>query len=194
VNPSSRASEAGPDSGAAPVALAQHCAAFASDQGGVPEFSPRRKAHSASLIGVGELHGRKLASALMRSRLHNRTRDRGGVPIRLMEGALPPVLPGPGRGRSLKSSAPLSVSRGGGRQIFQRVARLSSRGGVCACHASAAAAGAGRPRHATSPQYPDSEFHDHRRALLPSRRTCHTHKSPSVSPFGQTGHRADIAE
>jgi hypothetical protein len=53
VNPSSRASEAGPDSGAARVAPAQHCAAFASDQGGVPEFSPRRKAHSASLIGVG---------------------------------------------------------------------------------------------------------------------------------------------
>jgi hypothetical protein len=39
--------------GAARVAPAQHWAAFASDQGGVPEFSPRRKAHSASLIGVG---------------------------------------------------------------------------------------------------------------------------------------------
>jgi hypothetical protein len=32
---------------------------------------------------LGELHGRNLASALMRSRVHNRTRDRGGKPIRL---------------------------------------------------------------------------------------------------------------
>jgi hypothetical protein len=30
---------------------------------------------------LGELHGRNLASALVRSRVHNRTRDRGGKPI-----------------------------------------------------------------------------------------------------------------
>jgi hypothetical protein len=42
--------------GGARVAPAQHCSAFASDQRGVPEFSPRRKAHSASLIGVGETY------------------------------------------------------------------------------------------------------------------------------------------
>jgi hypothetical protein len=33
----------------------------------------------------GRPHGRKFASALMRSRVHNRTRDRGGEPIRLTE-------------------------------------------------------------------------------------------------------------
>jgi hypothetical protein len=58
-----------------------------SDPRGLPEFSPRREAHSASLIGVGgDLHGRNVASALMRSRLHNRTRDRGGEPIRINGG------------------------------------------------------------------------------------------------------------
>jgi hypothetical protein len=35
------------------------------------------------LTALGELHGRNLASALMRSRFRNRTRDRGGKPIRL---------------------------------------------------------------------------------------------------------------
>jgi hypothetical protein len=45
-------------------------------------------------MALGELHGRNLASALMRSRFHNRTRDRGGKPIRLAWlWALPPVLP-----------------------------------------------------------------------------------------------------
>jgi hypothetical protein len=93
--------------GGARVAPAQHCSAFASDQRGVPEFSPRRKAHSASLIGLGEnLHGRKLASALMRSRVHNRTRDRGGESIRLMGGGIALGPSRTGRGRSLKSSAP----------------------------------------------------------------------------------------
>jgi hypothetical protein len=83
----SGASEARPDSRAARVAPAQHCAAFPSHQRGVPEFSPRREAHLASLIGFGgDLHGRNLASALMRSRVHNRTCDRGGEPIRLNGG------------------------------------------------------------------------------------------------------------
>jgi hypothetical protein len=81
ANPSSRASEARPD----PRVLHQHnTASFAADQRSAPKFSPRREAHSASLIHVrGDLHGRNVASALMRSRLHNRTRDRGGEPIRL---------------------------------------------------------------------------------------------------------------
>jgi hypothetical protein len=43
---------------------------------------------------LGDLHGRNLASAVMRSRVHNRTRDRGGEPIRLMEGG---IAPGPTR-------------------------------------------------------------------------------------------------
>jgi hypothetical protein len=46
------------------------------------------------LMALGELHGRNLASALMRSRVHNRTRDRGSMPIRLAwPWALPLVLP-----------------------------------------------------------------------------------------------------
>ena len=99
------ASEVRPDSRGPRVAPAQHCAAFASDQKAVPEFSPRWEAHSASLIGSWEdLHGRNLTSALMRSRVHNRTGDRGGEPFRLTEGGLPSVLPASGRGRSLKRS------------------------------------------------------------------------------------------
>ena len=35
------------------------------------------------LTALGELHGRKRASAFMRSRVHNRTSDRGGKPIQL---------------------------------------------------------------------------------------------------------------
>jgi hypothetical protein len=50
----------------------------------------------------GNLHGRNLACALMRSRVHNWTTDRGGEPIRLTEGKIAPVLPGPGWGRSLR--------------------------------------------------------------------------------------------
>jgi len=63
-----------------------------------PEFGLRRRGRSPLLMALGELHGRNLASALMRSRVHNRTRDRGGKPIRLASPwALPPVLPeGPG--------------------------------------------------------------------------------------------------
>ena len=63
-----------------------------------PEFSLRLALHSPLLTVLGEPHGRNLASALMRSRVHNRTSDRGGKPIRLAwPWALPPVLPeGPG--------------------------------------------------------------------------------------------------
>src|SRR5919198_1843825 len=93
------ASEVRPDSRGPRVAPAQHCAAFASDQKAVPEFSPRWETHSAPLIGSWEdLHGRNLTSALMRSRVHNRTGDRGGEPFRLTEGgiALGPSRIGPG--------------------------------------------------------------------------------------------------
>ena len=40
------------------------------------------------LMALGELHGRNLASALMRSRVHNRTHVRGGKPIRLARPSL----------------------------------------------------------------------------------------------------------
>src|ERR1700704_5685777 len=67
-----------------------------------PEFSLRRAPHSPLLTVLGEPHGRNLASALMRSRVHNRTSDRGDKPIRLAwPWALPPVLP-EGGGRSLQ--------------------------------------------------------------------------------------------
>jgi hypothetical protein len=59
-----------------------------------PEFSLRRRRHSPFFLALGELHERDLASALVRSRVHNRTRDRGGKPIRLAwPWALPPILP-----------------------------------------------------------------------------------------------------
>jgi hypothetical protein len=45
-------------------------------------------------MALGELHGRKLDSALMWGRVHNRTSDRGGKPIRLAwPWAQPPVHP-----------------------------------------------------------------------------------------------------
>ena len=67
-----------------------------------PEFSLRRPPHSPLLTVLGEPHGRNLASALMRSRVHNRTSDRGGKPIWLAwPWALPPVLRRAG-GRSLQ--------------------------------------------------------------------------------------------
>jgi hypothetical protein len=47
-------------------------------------------------MALGELHGRNLASAFMRSRVHNRTRDRGGKPIRL--GVAVGIAPGPSGG------------------------------------------------------------------------------------------------
>ncbi len=66
------------------------------------KFQPEAERTLALLMAVGELHGRNLASALMRSCVHNRTRDRGGKPIRLAwPWAFPPVLP-KDRGRSLQ--------------------------------------------------------------------------------------------
>jgi hypothetical protein len=55
-------------------------------------------------MALGELHGRNLASALMRSRVHNRTSDRGGKPIQLAA-VVVGIAPGPSlsprdRGRS----------------------------------------------------------------------------------------------
>src|SRR4029450_887764 len=61
-------------------------------------------------MALGELHGRNLASALVRSRVHNRTRDRGGKPIWLAcavgtapgpSGRTPP-MPTPSHQRSRK--------------------------------------------------------------------------------------------
>ena len=50
----------------------------------MPEFSLRQKGRSPLLHGLeGDLHGRSLSSALMWSRVHNRSCDRGGEPIRL---------------------------------------------------------------------------------------------------------------
>jgi hypothetical protein len=66
------------------------------NQKAAPEFSLRRRGHSPLLTALGELHGRNLASALMRSRVHNRTRDRGGKPIRL--GVAVGIAPGPSGG------------------------------------------------------------------------------------------------
>ena len=79
-----------------------------------PEFSLRRAPHSPLLTVLGEPHGRNLASALMRSRVHNRTSDRGGKPIRLAwPWALPPVLPeGPGGALSKKKLVPIATSGG----------------------------------------------------------------------------------
>jgi hypothetical protein len=65
------------------VAPAQHSAFFCLNQKVAPEFSLRRGRHSPLLMALGELHGRNRASAFMRGRVHNRTSDRGGKPIRL---------------------------------------------------------------------------------------------------------------
>src|SRR5207249_973153 len=56
----------------------------------------RRRGHSPLLMALGELHGRNLASALMRSRVHNRTSDRGGKPIQLAA-VVVGIAPGPSR-------------------------------------------------------------------------------------------------
>src|SRR5262249_34398561 len=61
-----------------------------------PEFSLGRRRHSPLLLALGELHGQNLASALMRSCVHNRNRDRGGKPIRL--GVAVGIAPGPSGG------------------------------------------------------------------------------------------------
>jgi len=67
------------------VLLRQHNTQHVScgDDEVAPEFSLRRRGHSPLLTALGELHGRKLDSALMWGRVHNRTSDRGGKPIRL---------------------------------------------------------------------------------------------------------------
>ena len=70
----------------------------------VARIRPEAERHSASAHGLGELHGRSLPSALMRSRVHNRTCDRGDKPIRL----------GVGRGhcpRSFRKDRGLSLVR-----------------------------------------------------------------------------------
>src|SRR5262245_51772785 len=65
-------------------------------EGAAPEFCLMRTEHSPSLIALGELRGRKLASAFMRSRVHNRTCDRGGKPNSVSEGVS--IAPGPSGG------------------------------------------------------------------------------------------------
>jgi hypothetical protein len=52
----------------------------------------------------GDLHGRNIASALMWSRLRNRTRYRGGEPIRINRGGIALGPSRTGRGRSLKGA------------------------------------------------------------------------------------------
>src|SRR4051794_8372012 len=49
----------------------------------LPEFGPRRRERSPLLHGFRDMHGRTLSSALIRSRVHNRNRDRGGESIGL---------------------------------------------------------------------------------------------------------------
>src|SRR5260370_31378032 len=54
------------------------------DEGPAPEFSRGGRGYLALAHGLwGDLDGRNLASAVLRSRVHNRTSDRGGKPIRL---------------------------------------------------------------------------------------------------------------
>jgi hypothetical protein len=63
-------------------------------EGPRPNSARCRVGYSPLLMPLGELHGRNLASAFMRSRVHNRTSDRGDEPFRLARAwALPPVLP-----------------------------------------------------------------------------------------------------
>jgi hypothetical protein len=63
-------------------------------------------------MALGEPYGRNLASALMRSRVHNRTRDRDGKPIQL---AWPWVFPlvgpeGPGALSKVQALASLLLA------------------------------------------------------------------------------------
>ena len=74
-----------------------------------PEFSLRQGGHSPLLTALGELHGRNLASAFMRSRVHNRTSDRGGKPIRLAWPWARPRSLRKDRGRSPKNSPPTNL-------------------------------------------------------------------------------------
>jgi hypothetical protein len=48
-----------------------------------PEFILRRGEYTRRAHDAGGMHGRNLTSVLMRSRVPNRTRDRGGKPIQL---------------------------------------------------------------------------------------------------------------
>ena len=48
-----------------------------------PEFILRRGEYTRRAHDAGGMHGRNLTSALMRSRVPNRTRDRGGKPVQL---------------------------------------------------------------------------------------------------------------
>jgi hypothetical protein len=61
----------------ADVAPAQHSASFTGAEGRA-RIRPKAERILPSLMALGELHGRNLASALMRSRVPNRTGDRGG--------------------------------------------------------------------------------------------------------------------
>src|SRR5260370_39570388 len=83
-------------SGAA-VAPAQHSASFARGQEAAPEFGLTRRGHRFG-SWLGELHGRKLASALMWCRVHNRTCDRGSEPIRLGVAVSMATVPSRGAG------------------------------------------------------------------------------------------------
>jgi hypothetical protein len=76
------------------VAPAQHPTSFLLGSKAAPRIQPEAARTLALLMALGELHGRNLASAFMRSRVHNRTRDRGGKPIRLgVAVGIAPVLP-----------------------------------------------------------------------------------------------------
>jgi hypothetical protein len=77
-----------------------------------PDFSPRRRGHSPLLMALGELHGRNLASALMRSRVHNRTSDRGGKPVQLaaVVVGIPPRSGARGTGGTLSKNRESQIS------------------------------------------------------------------------------------
>jgi hypothetical protein len=86
-----------PSSIVKPVAPAQHSASFAAIEGRA-RIQPEAGRTLAFAHGLRGTAWAKPASAFMRSRVHNRTSDRGGKPIRLAwSGHCPPVLPeGPG--------------------------------------------------------------------------------------------------
>jgi hypothetical protein len=64
------------------VAPAQHSGSFTGRKA-APEFILRGGEYTRRAHDAGGMHGRNLTSALMRSRVPNRTRDRGGKPIQL---------------------------------------------------------------------------------------------------------------
>jgi hypothetical protein len=84
-------------------------------------------------MALGELHGRNLASALMRSRVHNRTSDRGGKPIQLAA-VVVGIAPGPSlsprdRGRSsllLLSRLPSGLCRPSGPAVLPHIRAWAS--------------------------------------------------------------------